>query len=70
MKVSEVIKHLSREHPDEEVLIIMEDATDQQYVIEAKPFLHGGPQNFHDNNGNHYQSSVVMIRIHKKTHLD
>tara|TARA_R110000824_G_scaffold267771_1_gene456567 strand:- start:309 stop:524 length:216 start_codon:yes stop_codon:yes gene_type:complete len=67
MRVAEVIKKLSKERPDEEVIIVMGEDRSNYYVLEDNHFLHAGPANFHDENGNHYFKSVVLLRVKKKT---
>jgi hypothetical protein len=67
MRVDEVIRRLKQERPDEEVIVVMGDDKSAYHVLEDKHFLHAGPANFHDKDGNHYFKSVVLLRVKKKT---
>ena len=43
MKVSELLEKLSKERPEEEVVIIIDDNRSAYYNIEFRPLLHAGP---------------------------
>ena len=66
MKVELVESRLSREHPDEEVVVIIGDDTSKYYEIDLRPFLHAGPVKFKDNSNKNFQKSVVIIRVNAK----
>ena len=66
MKVSELIEKLSKERPEEEVVIIMDDNRSGYYNIEFRPLLHAGPATFIDKDGFQRVRSVVMIPVVKK----
>ena len=66
MRVDEVISRLKQEHPDEEIVFILqEDDREEYYIIEHKPFLHAGPTNFEDKDGNKFSKSVVIVKLKK-----
>lgn len=63
MNVSRVLKRLQKERRDEELVFIMQDDRGNYYTIDERPFLHGGPRWFLDNEGKPYWKSVVMVRL-------
>ena len=69
MKVSEVIKKLQQENPDEEVVMVINRDTSTYYTLLADHFLHAGPSRFVDKDGNEFSKSVVIIRVEPQ-HLD
>ena len=66
MRVDELIEVLSKERPDEEVMIIMNDNRSVYYNIEQRPLLHAGPIPVIDKDGYQRHRSVVMIPVVKK----
>ena len=66
MKGEHIESRLSKERPDEEVVIIIGDDTSKYYEIDLRPFLHAGPSNFKDSSGNEFKKSVVIIRVNAK----
>jgi hypothetical protein len=65
MKVKYLIEKLQRENPDEEVVFIIDSNRSEYHVLEWKPFLHAGPKEFIDKQGEKYFTSVVMIKTKK-----
>jgi hypothetical protein len=64
MRVDEVISRLKQEYPDEEIVFILkEDDKEHYYVVDNKPFLHAGPANFVDEDGNKFSKSVVIVKL-------
>jgi len=66
MRIDEVISRLKQEYHDEEVVFILkEDDKEEYYVVDHQPFLHAGPTNFEDKDGNKFSKSVVIIKLKK-----
>lgn len=65
MKVKYLIEKLQRENPDEEVVFIIDGNRSEYYALEWKPFLHAGPKEFIDKQGEKYFTSVVVIKAKK-----
>jgi hypothetical protein len=65
MKVKYLIEKLQRENPDEEVVFIIDGNRSEYHVLEWMPFLHSGPKEFIDKQGEKYFTSVVMIKTKK-----
>jgi|TARA_A100001011_G_scaffold394116_2_gene485714 hypothetical protein len=67
MKVSEVIRRLKNERPDEEVFIIINGDRGTYYKIENTPaFFHAGPYTFENIQCEEETCSVVLIPIQVK----